>query len=222
MSSPNPYLNPSADDDLFSDDTKTEESGEKAPDNEIKAEFITGRTHADHIPDEIKAELKKHVHIDLDEQGRSTMPPELRMVSTMMEFYSSITNFKDDGALIAAMAQMLDEWSNGSLRDYHMKYESEREIIASKILLNFSNAFVKLLRLDEETTKWTAEVVDYIESYCEMVQFNFDKAVHNYRKACEMLEEEPDEGLIENGVYSVRTFITRIALAMPPGESDVD
>lgn len=207
----NPYFDPNADADLFAEDE------EQASTNEISTDFIIGSQ----IPEDMKNALRDHVNIDISASANSKMAPELHMVVSMIEIFDDVSSFQKSGSLIAAMAAVLDEMTNGRLRVYNEKYEAERRIIASHIIKSFSKEFTVLLNVDSMQHSWTAELIDYVESYGELVEHTLAQAIDVYRSSCKELDVEPDENLITTGIYSVRDYITRAALVSPPAQSDI-
>ena len=210
----NPYLNPDADADILIPKA-AEVDGNTAEDNFVKGVDVH------ELPEEVREALGQYTNVDVYDAGRASMPVHLKMVTALMEFYTSISDFKSEGTLVASVAEVLDIMTEGRVELTYRRIEAERKIITSKILLRINEAFLQLVEADLEKQEWSAEVQTYIESYIELVEYGLDSSVREYREMCEHLGRPVDEHLIETGHYSQRNYILRAALSNPPGDSDI-
>lgn len=211
MGNANPYFDPSEDDDILNDSVET------TP--EIKQEFTKQQKmygpDGKELPANVQQQLGKYLQVGSIDQRSANTPIEFRAMSSLMEFYASLTSFRFDGPLIAAMAHVLDQITDGQVTTMHRKYEAERKLLYSRVITTFGAI---LLRIYQETEglAWQEELIHYCVSLNDINDYVRRKAEFHYRQVCEELGDEPDENLIEYGRYSGISNLHKIAFGNPP------
>lgn len=215
----NPYLNPDEDADLF-EDPEGSDAAQSSKQNFVDKDYKLVGHNGKELPEDVQEVLGKYVNDGIPAQ--SNLPIEFQAVSSIFEFYSEISTFSSDGPLLAAVAHAVDEMTGGRVRLLYEKYEAERKLLYCNILMQFNTTLLKIRDYSEDTPDWLNEVSTYFESAIDIIGFVHQKAENTYREICGEIGQEPDEELIENGQYSIRDYITKLALMSPPAlESEV-
>lgn len=213
MSAANPYL--SGDDD--DDDLLADKGASNGP-----TQFGNSGGGSGLAPELAKA-LKDYIGAYLPgfmPDALSNMPLAFRAVSGMLDFFTDFTRFKVDGPLIWAMAEVLDELSNGKVRLLYQLHECERQIMSTHSIQRI------MRRITEHPPKHIqehqTEVSLYFEVFNDLINYTQDKATSLYYDLCEKLGREPDVVLVNEGFLSSRDTFARAAMLRPPAKSDSD
>lgn len=218
------------DDDILSDDSvevtsePTIVEDAEASTNTREDSFTVGGIAAKDLPDDVRDALRNYTNIhQLEiENTRVNIPGELRLVISMMNFFADMSHYHEDGALIAATAHVVDEITEGRVKLMYRKYEAERTMMYTSIVMKFRDSFEAIVANTEVESHWAEELVAFMETTASVAEYNRKQAVGTYIATCEQLGHEPDEVLIEEGKYGTRSYIHRIGLGLPPGNVDAD
>lgn len=139
------------------------------------------------------------------------------LIKTTVGALSSFEN----SALVVAMAELLDEMSDGKLKLYHQRLESERMIAvtaSSIVIMGYMKALL------EEVKKQGAMASPFYGIFLKVnVEFNEflkNHYVEVYKEACAKLGADIDNELISTGVYSEQTQYRRYGMSSPPARND--
>jgi hypothetical protein len=214
----NPYLNPDEDSDILNS------HGDK---KQVRRQYSSyqGRLDAD-LPDDLKEAITSYIsndgEFDVDdiEIIVDSLPVEFRAMSTMYDYYSNYTRFKPDGPVIYAMAEILDEITDGRLSALADLRETERLIFSCHSLLRFMNLYLSWIN-PEEHRHYQNELFIYVDTFQNLLNYVLEKTIEQYRQHCKFLDKPVDEGLVESGVYTTRTRWCRDSMGRPTARGDV-
>lgn len=207
MAEPNPYLDDS-DDDLLGDDSKGKDVHDRSMPpsmGEQLASYFKGYGPG----------RNGHVHTE-----ECVIPLMTHTVSGFFTYFYDVTMYREYGPLISAMAEVLNEMSDGYLEAIYQLKEAERKIYTTHSVMKAVNVFMTLEQA-EDTLNIRAEMVSYFKTFGALTEFVQQRAVNLYLHLCQQLGREPDQGLIETGYYTNRNTFTRIGQGRPPAVNDV-
>lgn len=206
----NPYLEGNEDDDILNaTDNLNTGYGRK--------QFVV----RDGANKEIAPELEGTVSRYVSAFGAETtvvgenLPVEFKAVSATFGYLAAWPSYKEEGPLMWAMAEILDEMSDGYLSRLYDLRESERKIIYTHSVKRFMNSLFQVLETYVNENNFIGESLLYIESFVEIVDFIHFRAVEEYEHICRQLDREPDASLIETGIYTTRNKFCSVAMARP-------
>ncbi len=192
---------PSFDDMLDDDDLTLEDIEEPTGDN--PGEHVSGR-------DEIASNLLMSENVNY-----------AFIESTLSSFNSHM-----DQGLILAMAELLEEISDGRLTLLHDKVEAERMVLVAhsnlaltEYLNDFYNDMLEGKRKNSEyNIKFppAESFATFIIASNKYFNFMLNKYVRIYKDACTLCGVEPDLKLIDNGYYSKSTRFRKYGFGNPP------
>lgn len=196
----NPYKSHDDDADILGD--------ANGSDTEVRWE-IRG-PNGEELPPELQEALKDYVG-GMAEAGAS-LPVAFKAVRGMYEFFANFRMFQDDGPLLLAVAEVLNEMSKGRVHDIWRIHECEREIMYSTTISNFLNRILSSISPEDE---YGNEIIFYFETAAEIAVFVRKYATDNYISLCDEAGLTPDPGLIEEGIYSKTNDFLKVALGNP-------
>lgn len=209
----NPYFDPTEDDDIL------KSTSDAVDGSEIKQEFTKQQKiygpDGNELPANVQKQLSQYVQVGSLDQRSANTPLEFRAMTSLMEFFATLSTFRFDGPLIAAVAHVLDDLTGGKVTAVYRKHEAERKLLYSKVVETFGSILLKIYQ-DTENMISGEELIHYCISFNDINSYVRRKAEFDYRRICEELGEEPDENLIIHGRYSNVSTLHKIAFGNPP------
>jgi hypothetical protein len=157
-------------------------------------------------------------------------------MSAMLEGFSRVTTMKEENAVLAALADVVDEISNGAVSTRFEYYNAKRKLITSHIIKAYLNSMINLIESslgspesdtvvsiateDGTSAENMEEVLGFMRVFKDLIDFLSANAERQYRRACDLANEPVDENLILNGILSERSWWERWAMNKPPAEAD--
>lgn len=209
----NPFVDPNADDDLFET---------AKPQNTSNSSVVQ---YDANLPTQVQKALTsffKKTGINNSVVKTTEVPHELKVLSDIVSGTGREAYFYGDGPLIIAMAELLNETSNGLLEVIRQYHESRRVIIwahATKRQFNFFSHVMDHL-LESGTIEHAGKASLYSEIVLDFIEFKLDEAIFDYRNLSERLDRLVDEHFIITGRMTQRTEYDRVALGWPWAEAD--
>lgn len=195
----NPYRSPDDDSDIL---------GDEGSDQNTRWE-IRG-PNGEELPRELQEALRDYVG-GIAEAANS-LPAAFKAVRGMYEFFANFRTFQNEGPLILAVAEVLNELTKGKVHDIWRLHEYEREIMYSNTIAIFLNRIHSSIDPEDE---YGNELIFYFETAAEIAIFVKEKASADYMNLCEMIGMEPDQKLMEEGIYSKTNDFLKVALGHP-------
>lgn len=209
----NPYLNPDDDEDLLGDNAGS--SKKQGPIVEFRG------PNGEHLPDHLQSALAEYFQDYNTVSSENAVPGIFRAIAGMYDYFYDITRYKEFGPLLAAMAELVNEYSDGRLMLIYQLKESQRKIAAIHQVKRQINIFLTGATVDE-MNDIKAEMMTYFETLASLCDFVQNKATSLYYDLCAKLEQEPDKELVESGYYTNRDTITRVSFGNPPARNDIE
>jgi hypothetical protein len=131
--------------------------------------------------------------------------------------YSTFESF----ALNVAMAELLDELTNGRLTLMHVKVNAERMIIiaaGNNYVMDYMEDILGIIQ--QKNLLMSPFYKAVLETNKDFNLFLKEKYVQIYSDACEKLDVEKDLELIKTGFYSDNTQFRKYGLNNPPNKND--
>ena len=210
----NPYADPNADDDLF------ETAKPQAPtSNSSVVQYDSN------LPKQVQKALSaffKKTGLTNGMVKTTEVPHELKVLSDIVSGTGREAYYYADGPLIIAMAELLNESTNGLLEIVRQYHESRRVIIwahATKRQFSFFSSVMNNL-MEHTTLEHAGKASLYSEIVLDFVEFKLDEAIFDYRKLSHELDRLVDEHFILTGRMTQRTEYDRVALGWPWAEAD--
>lgn len=212
----NPYLSDDDDEDLL---------GDEAP----KTSPARGNTRVEFRGpggEQLSPELQKALgeyfkDYQPNMKGIDIIPGIMGAISGMYEYFADITKYRQNGPLVAAMAEIMDEVTNGRLNMIYMLKEAERKIVSIHTVKRHINLFLMSRQADAVQNEVAHEMMAYFASLGKLCDFIQGRAVKLYYDLCAKLEREPDEVMVESGFYTTVDTYTRASLGNPPAKKEV-
>lgn len=137
--------------------------------------------------------------------------------------HSSITSYSqfEAAALNVAIAEVLDELTNGRLALTHIKTNAERMIIiaaGNDYVSEYMRDILKIIQQKDLLLSPFYEAI--LETNKEFNSFLKQKYINIYTDACDKLGIEKDLELIESGFYSHNNQFRKYGLNNPPNKND--
>lgn len=208
--SANPYAHFEDDDELLGVNTAaTQHNG---------AVFELRGPHGEDLPEEMQEALQKYLGYSIPVRSE-TVPLIFRAITGVYDFFANFADYSTQGPLLAALAEVVDDLTDGKLGEVYNLIEAERKILYTWAIEKF------LIAILPEDGNWgkdlagdasNEEVAMYFETYLDAVRFVRSKASSIYYNLCSKLNRQPDEGLVNTGIYSKRDEIRYITLNKPP------
>lgn len=206
----NPYLEGDEDADILGDDKNNINTGYG------RKQFILRGPNGEELPPELQSTVAKYVsvHEDATIVGES-LPIEFKAVSATFHYVSAWPTYQEEGPLIWAMAEILDEMTDGHLTRLYNLRETERVILYTHAVKRFMNSLYQALESFGSESNFIGETLTYVEGFVEICDFVHFKSVDEYRSLCKQLGREVDEEFIESGIYTTRSRFCTVAMARP-------
>lgn len=223
MSDNNPYKNADEDADIFEEIDKVgSEDGEGDAGKQV---FRT--PDGVEIPPEVADQLKEYGITSPflgNSEGSSSMPPEFLMVGHLFGYLAQWTYTDRTAPLVTAVAEVLDEISDGKVRRLTEFYECERELLYTHSILYVINFVIKGLSpfLQAGDSPYVGEITLYLETYGDFFNYTRLQATKNYRRLGEELGHDIDEDLIDSGNKSSRTSFQGITFGSLIANEETD
>ena len=166
------------------------------------------------LPRALAHELDKLMGID-----SNRLSQELEAVIGMFGFFKDMTIFATDGALLAAVAQVLDNITDGQVTLHYELRESERILLYTHQIIRLQKKIMDIFKF-EEADSILKKMRLYMLSFLSLTTHVHNKAIKSYNDTCAKLGKEPDTVLLETGSYGVRDMYAKIALLYPPGVTE--
>ena len=216
--SSNPYFDPNADADLFGD-TTTSTGHKHALDgstcsrcNRVHVQPPEGLSPGDldqlgqlldSLPDNL-VDAMINTLLDALEDDRPPVPPHAHFMATFFEGLHKTDHDNEAGPLLRAMAEVLDLMTDGQVSARRALYELERQLIVTHHTLKAcNNALEEARAQDLSGPQWLLGFT------CDFLVDRLGILSARYRKVAADAGIEPDELIIEAGVYSNATDLTR-------------
>lgn len=170
------------------------------------------------IPDSVLRELAASL---ADHLSQNSLPREFRAMCGMFEYFADIVLFDISGPMLAAVAQVLDQETDGRVRALYELREAERVLSSTHQVLRVQDGVMSKLRYENlDMSSHIYQTKFFTQSFVNLTNHVQAKAINKYRLMCERLNKEPDEVLITTGYYSKRDIYSRIAMLRPPANGD--
>ncbi len=149
----------------------------------------------------------------------SHTPTEFRMTSQLLDYWSSTRNYNQGGAAIISLAELLDELTDGVMKDLFKYHDARRRIVFTSIIKRNLAMILDILDPDD-TTHYINELYVFLDLHYEYTCFVRDEAVDEYRHWSAVLDREVDETFVESGVMTTRSFWDKMFLGEPMAYND--
>lgn len=139
------------------------------------------------------------------------------LIQTAIQSYGQF----EKEALNVAMAELLDEMSNGRLTKLHIKVNAERMIVISAgngYLMNYMFTILETMQQREYLIAPFYKI--FVDTTREFNAFIKEKYVEVYSQICDELGVEKDTGLMETGFYTDNNQFRKYGLNSPPHKND--
>lgn len=214
----NPYLNDADDSDLFEEENPKEE----------KKRYVLRGPDGQELPPELQEKLSQYLDTYWDGMGGnaiSTIPSEFLAMGQLFSFFSQFVSYRETGALVLAVAEVLDEITDGKVTKTHKFHEAQRSILFTHSNLKVINMLIETLTpssgSDGSSWHW-AELKLYLETYGDLVKFVQTKAQNTYLAMANELGKEVDQQFLDGGTKTSRTSLENITLGHPGADDHVD
>ena len=207
----NLYYDPSEDEDILGD--KTIEDKQKNYRNKI-----TG-PNGEPLPDHIQEILSEYIDATEGIQA-SRVPLAFKAMSSVFDFFAEFQTYGESGALLTAIAEVVNTISDGMLLNVYNHTEARRKLISSHTIKKYLNSLLEMITYTEKK-EYVGELNCYIETYANFIDYMASNAIDTYVKYCEILDVEVDQSIIDEGCISERNLWERIGLSNPPAICDV-
>lgn len=191
--------------------------------NKKKTEYQLRASGGDDIPEELKKALQDYLDTRQEEAKTST-PIMYRAVSSSIDYLAQRHGFQKSGAGLLAMADVLDQMTDGVLSELTVYYEARRQIIVYKDVVIGLKRLLKILETPQLVSEYQEAEHIYVlfDIYLDYCNYQLDQAVATYRASCASLDREVDELLIETGYPSERTAWDRQIFGSPIAWKETD
>lgn len=204
--------------DLYGDDDDILEAAQK--DKAKRNRNIDGITGHDgeNLHDKLYGALGDYVDTRRANIENST-PTEFRMTSQLLDYWSSTREYNQGGAAIISLAEILDEITDGTMKNLFRYHDSRRRIVFSSIIKRNLGMILDILD-PSDTSHYINELYIFLDLHYEYICYVRDEAVDEYRYWSELLEREVDETFVESGIMTTRSFWDKMFLGHPMAYND--
>lgn len=216
----NPYLNDDDDADILSPSTSEvaqSESGRK----KLTIRGVEGEA----LPEDLKNAISNYVDTENTDFGvvvGQGLPVEFRSVAWIFDYFCEYSRTKTDGPVMLAVAEVLDQMSDGRVSMLARLYEAERRIMWTQGVKRVLNVFITGDIFKGSNNPYLGEITMYFETYGDVINFIYDTAVNEYRALSAKVGKEPDEEFIQTGILSERSLLKAMTMGYPYAQRDTD
>lgn len=135
--------------------------------------------------------------------GGASSPRVLATMAGIISFSGDVNDSAVDAPLLLALADTVDELTEGKVTKKLALYSAERRLICAHMVLRSVNNFSERMHADVAVNQYFAEE-SYQETIAHLLSYytiKLERAKTEYNEACIALAWDPDPELLDNGHY---------------------
>lgn len=144
----------------------------------------------DVMPDELVREI-------LNSDGKGNNRPQAEMLTSFLDFTERMDRANALGPVLRAIVEHLDEETGGKITAKWRIYDAERRLVITHKIFKSTNTALD----DGQTNEANKNYLSMLELLMDFAKERLAMLTEQYTKACEALNEEPHQSIIEYGKY---------------------
>lgn len=181
--------------------------------------LITG-PNGEELPAEVQESLGRY--LNPWGQKESSLPNEFKAVKGLFEFFAGYSYYQQSGTLLLAIADVVDDMSEGLLGRVYRLHEAERRIMWTQHITRLEGLMSTInWMVDGAHNAYEVEIGMFFDVLMHIARWYQEAAALEYVAVCEELGREPDNEFVQTGKLTERTHFQKIAMNHPPANKDV-